>query len=334
MQPLLHTLLIALLAFGAGFATQRGSICGILAARQVAETGRVSRLVAFVTASLWALVIVLPLSWLTKNSIVLGPSFYVSTASFLGGALYGLGTFINGGCVFGTVARIASGHVSFLTALPGIAFGAGLGTMIALPRLVFVPASSPLQEPGFAGIAVLTGAAGFLGVAVASIVQTHRRAGLSMGQVLRASRWRTSVAMMVIGIAGGLLFATGSPWSYPALLGQLGNVTFGKDAMFGPAAIIGPLAIFAGAISAAILGGRFMRRAVSKAQLVRSFAGGTIMGFAAILIPGGNDSLLLSALPSLALHGAAAYLAMLGVQILLCMAAKHWKDRNIRKAKA
>src|SRR5271167_2978809 len=61
---------------------------------------------------------------------------------------------------------------------------------------------------------------------------------------------------------------------------------------------------------------------VSRAQLGRSMAAGATMGFATILVPGGNDTLLLSALPSLAMHGAVAYLAMLS--------AKRRKDRQLR----
>jgi toxin CptA len=334
MHPALSFVVVALLAFGVGFATQRGSICGILAARQIAETGKATRLVAFVTAALWALVIVVPLSWLTKGSIFLSPSYEVSVAAFLGGALYGLGTFINGGCVFGTVARIASGNLSFLTALPGIALGAGLGDAVAFPHLALVPLDSPLREPGFVGFAVLMVAAGFVGWAMIGIVRTHRRAGLHVSQVLRASRWRTSVAMMIIGILGGLLFATGEPWSYPMLLRQAGNLTLGQEARFAPATIVGPLALLAGAITAAALGGRFTFRTVSRAQLGRSLIGGATMGFATILVPGGNDFLLLSALPSLAMHGAVAYFAMLAVQLCLSLAVKQWKVRNMHRATA
>jgi len=57
------------------------------------------------------------------------------------------------------------------------------------------------------------------------------------------------------------------------------------------------------------------------------------MGFAAILIPGGNDSLLLSALPSLEMHGAVAYFAMLAVQISLSVVAKQWKDGEDAQSK-
>ncbi len=317
MLPALHVPIIALLAFAVGFATQRGSICSILAARQIVETGKATRLVAFVTATLWALVVVVPLSWFKKDSFFLSPSYDICAAAVLGGALYGLGTFINGGCMFGTVARIASGNLSFLTALPGIALGAGLGAAVAFPNLAFVQVDSPFRAPSFGGFTALIIAAVFVALAVLGIVRTHQRAGVTVGQVLRASRWRTAFAMMIIGILGGLLFATGAPWSYPTLLRQVGNVTWGQKAAFAPTTIIGPLAIFAGAI-----------------QLGRSLAGGATMGFATILIPGGNDSILLSALPSLAVHAAAAYCVMLAVQISLTLVATLWKVASMRRASA
>jgi hypothetical protein len=133
--------------------------------------------------------------------------------------------------------------------------------------------------------------------------------------------------MMIIGILGGLLFATG-------LLRQVGNMTWGQKAMFASTTIIGPLAIFAGAVTAAALGGRFVLRRVSSAQLGRSLAGGATMGFATILIPGGNDSILLSALPSLAIHAAVAYCVMLAVQISLTLVATRWKIASMRRASA
>lgn len=74
LPPLLSLAALAVLAFGVGFATQRGSVCGVLAARQIVEMRKASRLVAFVMASLWALVIVVPLAWLVGGRAVLSPS--------------------------------------------------------------------------------------------------------------------------------------------------------------------------------------------------------------------------------------------------------------------
>jgi len=320
---------ISLLAFGVGLATQRGSVCGLLAARQIVETGRATRLLAFVTASLWALVIVVPLSWVTRGSFVLSPSYDAAAVAVIGGALYGLGTSLNGACMFGTLSRIASGNLSFIAALPGIALGARVGTTIASPYLAFT-LRSPLREPSLGGFALLLLAAGLVGLTAAGIIRTHRRAGLQVGQVLRAARWRTSVAMTIIGVLGGLLFATGAPWSYSTLL----RLEEHQEATLATATIVAPLGALAGALAAAALGGRFALRAPSGVQLGRSLIGGGIMGFAIILVPGGNATLLLSALPSLARHGALAYLSMLSVQVLLAMVAKQWKQHNLRAAAA
>ena len=136
--------------------------------------------------------------------------------------------------------------------------------------------------------------------------------------------------MVVIGVTGGLLFAAGGPWSYPSLLRQLGNVTFGRPASFPVVSIIGPLALIAGGTLAALLGGRFGRHPISAVQLARSASGGAAMGLAASLIPGGNDALLLSGIPSLAFHAPFAAIAMLAVQITALSVAKRWKDRSAR----
>ena len=112
--------------------------------------------------------------------------------------------------------------------------------------------------------------------------------------------------MMVIGICGGVLLATGEPWSNPSFLRLAGNLLFGRPAHFSPATSIGTSTLILGESVAALAGGRFVLRAISATQVMRSLAGGTLMGLAAVVIPGGNVVLLLSALPSLASHGAIA----------------------------
>jgi hypothetical protein len=330
MTPALSLVAVALLAFGVGFATQRGSVCGVLAARQIVETRKATRFVAFVMASLWALVAVVPLAWLTAGRLVLSPSYEGTTIALLGGALYGVGTVINGACVFGTVARTFSGNLAFLAALPGIALGAGLGVTLGLPLLRNTRTASPLSEPSLGGLALLVLAGAAVSTAVLRMVRSHRRANVGLGQLVRAARWRTSFAMMLIGVLGALLFATSGPWSYPNLMRQLGQLALGHGASFDTTTILGPLALMAGGATAALAGGRFVLRPLAAAQLVRSLVGGAGMGLAATLIPGGNDVLLLSALPSLALHGALAYAAMVLLQIVLLSAAKRWKLRGLR----
>lgn len=47
------------------------------------------------------------------------------------------------------------------------------------------------------------------------------------------------------------------------------------------------------------------------ASWLRHTAGGVLMGVGAAMVPGGNDTLLLNALPTLALQAVGTYLAML-----------------------
>ena len=154
MSSAFAVLIIMPLAFGVGFAKQRRNVCSVLAARQIAETSKATRLVAFLTSSLLALVVVVPLGWLTAGATGLSPTYEDLGLAVSGGALYGLGTFINGACGFGTAARVFSGKLSFLAAFPGMALGAGLAVRTGIPVLRLVGASSPLREPSLAGLAV------------------------------------------------------------------------------------------------------------------------------------------------------------------------------------
>lgn len=327
MSAALSLAAIAVLAFAVGFASQRGSVCGVLAARQIVETGRFSRLVAFLTASFWAMAVALPLTWLLPGSFSLAPTHPGLLPALVGGALYGLGTVVNGACVFGTFSRIFSGNLSFLAVLPGIATGAGLGLSLGLPRLRAEKLASPIAEPGPAGFAAEAIAIMVVIAAAITIVRSHRRAGLGPAFVLRAARWRTSFSMMVIGLLGGVLFATGLPWSYPSLLRQAGAAAFGLPASLSLATVVGISALIAGGVLSALAGGRFAWRAPRLVQSLRCLAGGAGMGLAATFVPGGNDSLLLGALPAVAWHGAAAYAAMMVVQLALLAVTKIWKDR-------
>ena len=49
------------------------------------------------------------MGWLTAGAIGLSPTYEDLGLAVSGGALYGLGTFINGACGFGTAARVFSG---------------------------------------------------------------------------------------------------------------------------------------------------------------------------------------------------------------------------------
>ena len=316
---------VVVFAFVFGFVVQRGSICGVLAARQIVETGGTSRVRAFITASLWAFAVVIPLAWIAPDSFALTPSYGGAGVALAGGALYGLGTIVNGACVFGTASRALSGNLSFAAALPGIAGGAVLAGMMQLSRLHGAASPSPLLRPSPIAWALLLVVMVLAAATLAGILRSHHRARIRFAQVLRAARWRTSLAMLLIGVIGGVLFAGGGAWSYPSLMRQTGNAAAGLPASFPLVTLLGPLALVAGGLVSVRLGGRFVMRRLSLEQIARSGTGGVIMGIASSLVPGGNDVLLLAGLPSLGMHAALAYAAMLAMQLGLLWSSRQWR---------
>ena len=79
------------------------------------------------------------------------------------------------------------------------------------------------------------------------------------------------------------------------------------------------LALFAGGISAAVRLRRFALARPRAWPCAAKLAGGATMSFAATMIPGGNDMLLLSGLPSLNSNAWAAYVAMMATLSLVLL---------------
>lgn len=297
-----------------GFATQRGNVCSVLAARQIAETGATSRLRSFLLASLWSLVVVTLLAW-TTSIIHLPRTFPFDWLALTGAAAYGVGTMINGACVFGTAARVLSGNLSYLATLVGIVLAGAIGAHYNLRTLRMPSGSSVLSTPNDWGTLIVVVAASICLIAFARFWMKQARAGRRLPGVIAASRWSTSLAMPVIGVVGGLLLASGLSWNYPVLLRSVGSALVGADAALAPITWLGPVAFVIGGVAAAMSGGRARLRRPQSLQVVRSLFGGGIMGIAGFLIPGGNDVLLLAGVPSLSVHALVAYGTMLIVQI-------------------
>ena len=74
--------------------------------------------------------------------------------------------------------------------------------------------------------------------------------------------------------------------------------------------VIGAGAVFLGALVAALYKGRVAVRPPHLIPTFQAVVGGLVIGFAWALIPGGNDSMVLFMLPSLALNGIVAYASM------------------------
>lgn len=292
------TALAFLLAALAGFAAQRGSICAVAAVKDLVLKRDARRYAAFLECALWSLA---AFGFLGTFGVRAGPAqdFPVTALAAAGGALFGVGAVINGACAFGSAARLARGDLSFLFMPLGFLAGA-----FALSHGLAAPAAS--AAPAFQSPIVATLLVFFVGVRIFGAADRVRSLRAAR-EHLAADSWAPAFAMAVIGVSSGALMALYAPWPYSSLLVE---IAAGSETMDQAKKITLALMFVAGAGLAARTAGAFRVKAPGLRVSAEKFAGGAMMGAGAYLIPGGNDSLVLGALPNLFAYGLIAYAAM------------------------
>ena len=276
-----------------GFAIQRGGTCTVAAVEEVIEKRRATRLIAMAEASLWVAVGLL----LMRALGVLGAAptgFAISAWTFAGAALLGLGAYVNGACVFGAIARLGSGEWAY--ALTPLGFFIGSATVGAL---FMPPAAQHLGtvSPVFAWPWLVTPFVTLL--AWRAWRGLRHRSGANARPslaALRAKVWSPHAATAVIGITFVVTLAfAGATWAYTDALAELARGMTSNSAV----RIVLLLALFAGALWGGWTAGRLRSRAVTAVQALRCVAGGALMAWGSLLIPGSNDGLILIGMPLL-----------------------------------
>ena len=240
-----------------------------------------------------------------------------------GGALFGIGAVLNGACALGTVAQLTRGRTDYIATLVGITLGAMVAIRLGVHSEATIP--SILSKPNWLGWAALVA----FGAAVVPVFQHVRRIGRSL-----RLRLTTVLSFAVLGVCGGILNGTAGAWSYTSLLAGA------AEHAVGPAhprsymvAFVCTLALLAGGISAAVSLRRFTLTRPKVRPCAAKLVGGATMGVAAMMIPGGNDMLLLSGLPSLSGNAWAAYAAMM-VALLALLSLRRGLERRMAKGTA
>lgn len=281
-----------------GLALQRGGTCTVAAVHELMASGRGSRLLALVEASLWVAGGLLVLRELGLMD-VLGklPAGRASSAwGLVGAGLLGVGAVINGACVFGAVARLGSGDWAFATTPLGFYAGCTLASQPLAPM-----AATAVTTP-----APLLGAPAWLAwvlmaIGVVRLVQAARAARASAPVIWSPHAATTLIALSFLG----LLLLAGA-WAYTDVLADLA-----RHMAHGLTMRIALLsALFAGALFGGWRAGLWRARAPTAVALGRCFCGGFLMGCGSLLIPGGHDALLLVAMPLLWPYAWAAFAAM------------------------
>lgn len=304
MPPAAAFTLIVAIACAAimGFAINRGATCMVAAVDEVVRHRRFDRSLALGEAALWvAGGIVL------ASAIGLMPAAVVhrspTALTLAGGVLLGFGAYVNRACVFGSVARFGSGEwhyaltpvgffVGCLASIPWIDGGVGISGVRHVPHF-------PLTIGiGLTLFALWRG----VGIALAA------RAGMLARHI-----WSPHHATSVIGVTFVILLLTAGAWTYPEALAQLARGMTMESAV--------RLTLFLALLGGAMWGGgasSVLEGNWSGAGALRCFGGGALMGMGSLMIPGGNDNLILIGLPFLQ-PSAWAALAAMAVTIAVCL---------------
>ncbi len=283
-----------------GYAIQRGATCTVAAVDEMLSERSARRLLAMGEAALWVaggLLVALALGRVPA----LPPGFAASGWTVAGAVLLGLGAWINGACVFGAIAKLGSGDWAYVATPLGYFAGC-----LSVHRL-FAPA--PPQP--LAGASPLLAAPAFFAVLFA-LAGAWRLAGpvLKLDRAtLRAKAWSPHAATTVIGITFLFTLLAAGSWAYTDLLADLAR------AMAGSVGAVGTrLALFAALLAGAGFGGwsagRWRALWPQPGRLLRCAAGGALMGWGTLLIPGSNDGLILVGLPLLRPYAWLAFAVM------------------------
>jgi len=289
----------ALCAALMGFAIQRGATCTVAAVDQVVNQRKVGRLVALGEASLWVCA-----GLLAAHSLHLAmrwPTGHALTVRTLAGAvLLGLGAFVNRACVFGAIARFGSGEWVYALTPAGFYLGSLLGTRLEVSE-------APARLTGGADVLASSPVAW---IVVAAFVWRVGSACLhgpaALRQLVTARLWSPHAATSVIGIVFVVMLLLVGAWAYTDALADLAHgMTQGLAGR-----LLLAVCLLAGATVGGWTAGRFRSLRIDASSAVRCLAGGALMGWGSLLIPGSNDGLILVGLPMLWPYAWAAFLTM------------------------
>jgi len=306
-----------------GYAIQRGATCTVAAMDEVVRRRGINRLASMFEASLWVaggLAIAQSLNLLGK----MPAGYAVSWVTILGGALLGLGAYVNKACVFGAIARLGSGEWAYFVTPIGFYVGCvTFASVFSFPAAQKLPHDSPVLHAS-AWVAALFGAF-MLWRVILAVVRTLAALPVDpvpSGPLERLARaaasrvWSPHAATTVIGVTFFFMLLLVGAWAYTDVLAELARGMAGN--LVARSLLL--LALFAGAMLGGITAGRFRSTRVSAAQLLKCFGGGLMMGWGSLLIPGGNDGLILVGIPLLWPYAWIAFLTMcvtIGAALLL-----------------
>lgn len=290
------------LVFAAGYASQRGRACAVSAAFEIAKRGRARRFAGYLFAAACSLVVLSIIAQFDSGVFAGFAAQGLSGWTVVGGIVFAIGAWINGRCSLGTIARLGSGDLVRVGTLAGIFCGTFLGVFASPHSLttghpVYFSGLAPMVQLGGAIVAMT-----MLGMLVHRVVPRD----------FNPSQWPIFNAMLTIGLVNGLLVWLARDWSYTSLFRHIARGESGYG--FG---LLCFAILVAGAVTAGIVSRQLVWRIGLPREWLLALAGGLLMGVGVVLVPGGNDTMLLVGLPLLLPQLIAGYAVVYATLILI-----------------
>lgn len=251
----------------------------------------------------------------------------ISWVLIVGAFSFGVGMALAGSCVSAVLYRIGEGMVTAPIILLGVVVGFAIGFIswnaLYLGALQQAPSIWLPEHLGYGG--ALGAQLLVLALLAYGLVRTHRTvAQETTKQPWWLERWPTWVGGLLIGMLATVAYLRLSPLGVTAEIGSWARTSAdslgllpsrleGLDALRGCATVIKEslwsangvfiLALVGGSWAAAYLGGNISIRKPSAVEGIRSFLGGILMGFGAMVALGCTVGTLLSGIMASALSG-------------------------------
>jgi hypothetical protein len=285
---------------------------------------------AMLKTVLWVMAVSIPILMLWPQSSAPIRNHAITIEAVIGGFVFGVGAALNNGCAFSTLGHLANGNLWMLTTIVGFCTGvAGLTTTIPVNEHGQAIAPLIFSIPRPFVLTLLSGLWLFIFWEVFRLWKTRAR-GRNWRQLFLSRYYRLSTAALVIGFSGGVLYVLHETWTYTKALKQTIQSLWMPIEMPGFISLLLFLAVFCGMLLSALQRGNWRLQWRPVQTWPRHLVGGALMGAGAMLIPGGNDTLLLKSLPGLSPHALPAMIALLiGVGITLLF-LKHLTGKSFQ----
>jgi hypothetical protein len=282
--------LLGALGFVLGFALNHGSVCTVIATTELFSEKRPARFIALIECAIWAALVYAILE--TSPTMYHGWSSlgYLVPAAIL----FGVGIYVNGACVFGSVGHIGNGETVFGFTFIGIAAVFYFESLFGL-----LPQRPPIRDSLPFGTVSLA-------IALLAILALRLSVSLKSESNFR----RLTLSMGAIGITFTIVAVVAPQFSITTSVGSIASIPV-------TGAVISVCMFGGSLISARSRRRRFMLKWPTIKGVARTTLGGILMGVGALSIPGGNDTLLMIGFPMGAWQAVLAYLLLVAALTVL-----------------